>query len=278
MNSTILVFTVLGCVHLADAAAAPDTKEIVKRAIGRELENHRNLANYTWQTRSVTAIKGSDTKSKTYENFNIDGTSYRKLIERDNQPLPEADARDEQAKMDREIRKRRAESPSQRARRVAEQQKEREEGIRFRNDVLQAFDFALEGEENIGNFKAWRIRADQRAAFKPSSRDGRHLNKVKGRIWVDQGSGEWLKFEMETTDKITWGAFIASVAPGSRIVAQQMRVNDELWHPQWIKVVANARALWKHWDATIDVAYQNFRKFQTDSKLIAATPLPSRVP
>lgn len=252
-------------------AAAPDTREIVKRAIGRELENHRNLANYTWQTRSVTAVKGSDTKSKTFENFNIDGTSYKKLIEKDGKPLSASEARDEQSKMDREIQKRKSESASQRAKRLATENKEREEGIRFRNEVMQAFAFTLEGEEPIGNYKAWRIRADQRPGFKPSSRDGKHLNKVKGRIWVDQASGEWLKFEMETTDKITWGAFIASVAPGSKIVAQQMRVNDELWHPQWIKVIANARALWKRWDATIDVAYQNFRKFQAESKLIAAS-------
>jgi hypothetical protein len=272
-TKTILSFTLLTVCSMPAAlyGAGHDAKEIVKRAIGRELENHRNLANYTWQTRNVTAVKGSDTKSKTYENFNIDGTSYRKLIEKDGKPLSAAEAQDEQAKMDREIQKRKNESPSQRARRQATEEKEREEGVRFRNEVLQAFDFTMEGDETIGQYKTWRIRADQHPGFKPSSRDGKHLAKVKGKIWVDQASGEWLKFEMETTDKITWGAFIASVAPGSRIVAQQMRVNDELWHPQWIKIAANARALWKHWDATIDVAYQNFRKFQTDSKLIAAS-------
>lgn len=274
MTTTTILSITFFAVSTTSAAlygAPADAREIVKRAIGRELENHRNLANYTWQTRSVTAVKGSDTKSKTYENFNIDGTSYRKLIEKDGKPLSASEAQDEQAKMDREIQKRKSESPSQRAKRQATEQKEREEGVRFRNEVLQAFNFTMEGDETIGPYKAWRIRADQNPGFKPSSRDGKHLAKVKGKIWVDQASGEWLKFEMETTDKITWGAFIASVAPGSRIVAQQMRVNEELWHPQWIKIAANARALWKHWDATIDVAYQNFRKFQTDSKLIAAS-------
>ncbi|BDC51927.1 hypothetical protein F183_A42420 [Bryobacterales bacterium F-183] len=271
MNCTILCLTLTASLY---AAAAPDTKEIVKRAIGREVENHRNLANYTWQTRSVTAVKGSSAKSKTYENFNIDGTSYRKLVEKDGKPLSAAEAREEQEKMDREIAKRRAESPSQRNKRINDERKEREEGERFRKEVLEAFNFTLEGEESIGGFTTWRIRADQRAGFKPASREGKFLSKVQGKIWVDQKSGEWLKFEMETTDKLTWGAFIASIAPGSRIVAQQMRVNDELWHPQWIKVTANARALWKRWDATIDVAYQNFRKFQAESKLIAEAPLP----
>jgi hypothetical protein len=47
-----------------------------------------------------------------------------------------------------------------------------------------------------------------------------------------------------------------------------MRVNEELWHPEWVRVRINARALWKKINADAETSYRNFRKFQVESRIL----------
>ena len=260
---------------LAAAAAPPDARDIVKIAIDREIHNQRQLANYTWQEESVVRVDGH-VKKKVKEHFSIDGSNYSKLAEKDGRPLPDAEARKEQAKMDKEIARRKNESPSQRDKRLAAERKEVAEGIKFREDVLRAFDFKIEGEDVVNGFKAWRIAGTRRVDFKPKSRDGKMLAKLRGHLWVHQESNEWLKFDVETLEKLTFGAFLATVAPGAHISSQQMRVNESLWHPEWMRVTLQGRALWKKIDFDIEDRFRNFRKFQTESRIVetASEPTP----
>lgn len=261
--------------------ATPKVEDLVRKAISREVGNQRKLANYTWQQRSVVRSLSNSadlkkTETKVTEHFNIDGSSYRKVIERDGKPLSGDAARKEQERMDKEIAKRRSESPGQRQKRVEEERKEQEEAIRFREEVMSAFDFQIEGVEKVNAFTAWRIAGAPRPDFKPKSRDGKMLSKIRGRIWVDQASGDWLKFEVETLDKLTFGGFLASIAPGATISAQQMRVNEELWHPEWVRLRLNARALWKKINADAETSYSNFRKFQVESRIVDAVEAESK--
>jgi hypothetical protein len=205
---------------------------------------------------------------RVWDVFNVDGTSYRKLLQKDGKPLSENEARKEQAKMDKEIARRKNESESQRRKRIEAERKELEEGIKFREELMKAFAFRIEGEDKVNGFAAWRIAGDPRPDFVPKSREGRFLNKVKGRIWIEKQTNEWLKFDVLTLDKISFGGFIATVQPGAAMTAQQMRVNDELWHPEWFRLKLNARALWKKMNGEVEQTFSNFRKFQTESRIL----------
>lgn len=251
------------------AAAAPDVHAIVREALDREIHHQRKLDDYTWQEEQVINLPKKDrVRSKVWDYFQIDGSSYRKLVSKDGKPLPPREAAREQRKMDDEMARRRGESPSQREKRHKAEAKEKAENIRFREEVLRAFDFRLEGEDSIAGEPAWRIAGTPKPGFKPSSRDGRFLAKVRGHLWVGKQTREWLKFDIETLDKLTFGAFLASVAPGARISSEQMRVNDELWHPRWLRVTAQGRAVLVRFNAEIEVAYRNFRRFSTESRIL----------
>jgi hypothetical protein len=268
-----LLLTLTGVLILGADAGDPKVDDIVRNAISREIGHQRKLANYTWQQKSVVHSLSNSaelrkTETRVTEHFNIDGTSYRKLIERDGKPLSGDEARKEQERMDKEIARRKNESPSERQKRVDRERKEREEEIRFREEVMRAFTFRIEGEEKVNTFTAWRIAGEPRRDFQAKSRDGKMLSKIRGRIWVDKTTGDWLKFDVETLDKITFGGFLASVAPGATITAQQMRVNDELWHPERVRVRINARALWKKIHADAETSFRNFRKFQVESRIV----------
>lgn len=253
---------------------AQDAAQIVRKSMDREIGNQRKLANYTWETTTVThemekSGKTKKTETEVHEHLNIDGTSYRRLVEENGKPLSEEKAKKEKERMDKEIAKRRNESESARRSRLNKEQKEREEAIKFREEVMDAFVFKLEGEETVNGFRCWRVSGEPRPGFKSRTRQGSWLPKMHGKLWIEKQSYEWLRMEVETIDKIRLLGVVASLNPGTIIQVQQMRVNDELWHPQWAKFKASARALWMSYRGDGETQWRNFRKFQTDSNIVA---------
>ncbi len=61
------------------------------------------------------------------------------------------------------------------------------------------------------------------------------------------------------------------IAPGSSLHFEQTRVNDEIWLPSRMLVRFQARlALIKVLRGEYDIRYSNYRKFQSDSKIVEA--------
>jgi hypothetical protein len=119
--------------------------------------------------------------------------------------------------------------------------------------------------------ECWKIQAEPRPGFTAQSRQGKMmLGKVHGSMWVTKSASDLMKVDAETTDKITFGGFLASLSPGARIRLDMMRINDELWHPETIRVGIQARALLKHYNVEEEMAFRNFHKFKAESKLVAA--------
>jgi len=60
----------------------------------------------------------------------------------------------------------------------------------------------------------------------------------------------------------------------SKIFFEKVRVNDEVWMPNQIKLNLDARlALFKHIQGDVDVKFENFRKFQSDSRILSTAEL-----
>lgn len=264
----------LGVVLAATAAAllAQDPREIVRRAVTQDRPYFDRARDYNYQ-RSVQVQqfdkrgKVTQTETATYDVGVYYGRSYERLIARDGQPLsPKDDAR-EQAKMDRELAKRKrqadAEQKAGREERKAERQAFRE--------IPEAFNFSILGEETRFARKMWVIQATPRPGYKPVNDQARLLPKMQGKMWVDQADYQLARVEAETIDTFSVGAFLVRVGRGSRIVLEQSRVNDEVWLPLAISIKGDARlALIKSFRAQIDIAYRNYKKFQTESKFTVA--------
>jgi len=267
--------TLLALSLSAWAANPPDVNAVVRKALSSEIARQQKLANYTWEETTIEKTfdqkgKSLGSHTKTFENLILDGSEYRRLVQEDGKPLSADRARKEQEKMDREIAKRKAESESQRRHRVEEQAKKRQEAVRFREEVLSAFNFSLAGEESIKGVDSWKVQAEPKRGFVGQSRQGKMvLGKIHGSMWISKSDSDLLKIDAETIDKITFGGFLASLSAGSHIGLEMMRVNSELWHPETISIGINARALWKRVNVEVEVAFRNFRKFKTESKLIA---------
>jgi hypothetical protein len=261
---------------LLPAAGAQDVLEIVRHSVDRDATNFERFRNYTFQetteeTRydkrgSVTSIK-----LETVEVLMLAGRPYTRLIGRDGGLLSEKEQRKEQEKLDKELAKRLKNPQKQ----LEEFEEERAEERRFFQEIPDAFDFTLLGEESVDGLPVWKIRAEPKPGYKARERRAKVFQKVRGTIWIDQAEYQWVKADVEVIDTISWGLFLVRIPPGATISFSQTRVNDEVWLPKEARVRADARlGLLKTFRMGLEVAYSKYRKFQSESQVIGVEELP----
>lgn len=261
------------------AAQNPDIDSIVKRSLDREMRNVRALDDYTYEISEKTITydrsgKPRKTEAQVEEILQIDGTRYRKLVAENGKPLNAERARKEQAKLDKELTRRKNESDGARQKRIRDEQKQRQEMRQVREDVAKAFTFTYVGAETIGGAPCWRVHAEPKAGVTLKTDMGRRvLPKMRGDIWIAQGTYEWLRVEADTLETIRFGGFLASLAKGSTFRMEQALVAPNLWHPRRMEARINARALVMNFNVGQEIEFRNFRKFSAESKLLAADEL-----
>jgi hypothetical protein len=263
-------------VGIAAAAGQGGPREIVLQSIAANEKNFRLARNYTFVERTERrSIDGAgnvkEKQSKTWDITLLEGSPYRRLLERDDKPLSEKEARKEQEKLDKSIAERRKETEAQRAKRVSEYERARDRERNLVREVADAFDFHIAGEERVDSRDVWMMEAMPRAQYQPRSRMAKALPHFKGKLWIDKASHEWVKVEAEAIDTVSFGFFLVRVERGAHMVFEQTRVNDEVWLPRRMVAQASARiGLIKKYREQVEVTYKNYRKFQTDARLVPA--------
>jgi hypothetical protein len=110
------------------------------------------------------------------------------------------------------------------------------------------------------------IDAEPLPNYKPRLKDAKILKSLRFRAWVDKAEQQWVKLNIEATDTISWGLFLARIHKGSTIQIEQTRVNDEVWLPKHASLTLDARiALLKNLDMVLDVTFRDYQKFRTDA-------------
>ena len=259
----------MAAVFLAQAYAQ-DATEIIRRSVEHDAYNFERFKNYTFLERVEERRYGRDGKLsskdvETYEFMVLGDRPYGKLVQRDDKPLPEKEARKEQEKADRESSKRQHESASDKAR----EDKDRAEQRQYLREVPDAFNLTLQGTEQIAGRPVWIIAAQPKPGYKPKLKRAELLTKLRGKIWVDQADYQWVKAEVEVISPISFGFGLIRLAPGSILNFDQVRVSDEVWLPAHISVRADARlAYLRKLREELDVTYRDYQKFQADSHVV----------
>jgi hypothetical protein len=208
------------------------------------------------------------TETKTYDVMEIYGEQVQKLTAKDDKALSEKDAKKEDDKIQKLIDKRKDESQDDRKKRIAKEEKDREENRQFVREVADAYNFKFVGLETIEGRENYVIDGEPKPGYEPHLKQAKILPKFRFRGWIDKDETEWKKLDIECIDTVSYGWFIARLHKGSRIVLVQTRVNDEVWLPQHVNVKIDARvALLKEFNLDLDVAYHDYKKFRTDTKI-----------
>jgi hypothetical protein len=269
----------LSWVLSVSAAWAVDPQAIVRKSVERDQANWERARDYVYVTRSVIRERDSDgkitkTEQEGREYLMLYGEPYRRVIEKDGRPLAAAEAAKEQAKLDKVAEKRRKETPEERARRIENWRKDRLKEREIALEIPAAYHFTLLREETVNGRPAWVLDATPRPDYKPKNWRAGMLKKFKGRMWIDQQDYQWVRMEGEVIDTVSFGLFLARLAKGSTIFFEQARVNDEVWAPKLIRFSIDARlALLKRILGDQEITFSDFRKFQAESRIVAASEL-----
>jgi hypothetical protein len=182
----------------------------------------------------------------------VNGIHFEQLMER-NGKLPSAA---EQKKSDKDLERLKHETPAEEAARLLKTQENRS----FLQDLLEAFDFQLIGEEIVGGRPAYMLQAKPHPGYRPHGKYGKLFAKVEGKLWVDKQDFGWVKVDGHVTQPFSMGLFLARVLRGSHLTMEQTRFGDAIWMPTRIEVRASARILFvKSYDINRILTYSDYR-------------------
>jgi hypothetical protein len=272
--SAALVVSAFASAGLA-LGAQGDARDIVKRSVELDQSNWERMKDYTWIARQTDRLLDSSGQVKSqkieeWETVVIYGEPHRRMLQRNGKELSAEEQRKEQEKLDQAVAKREHETPQQRGRREADFEHERAKDREFLREVPDLFDFKLLGSEAIDGHDVWVISATPKPGARPKHGDAKPLLKIQAKVWIDKSEYQWVRLEAETTATISFGLFIARLAPGAKLIFEQERVNDQVWLPKREVVQGAARlGLLKKLAGEEEITWNNYRKFQVDSKILA---------
>ena len=259
----------------ASPALGQTARDIVTRSVELDQSNWQRMKDYTWTARQTDRLldsKGQVKSQKTeeWETVVVYGEPHHRMLERNGRPLSAEDQRKEQEKLDQAVAKRERETAQERVRRTADFEKQRAKDREFLREIPDLFDFKLLGEEKIDGHDVWVISATPKPGAQPKHGDAKALLKVQAKVWIDKAEYQWVRLEAETTATISFGLFIARLNPGAKLVFEQTRVNDEVWLPKREIISGAGRVgLVKKLAGEEETTWNNYRKFQVDSKVVA---------
>lgn len=247
---------------------------LMRQAADKDLHNQKHLRDYTYMQREVVHQLDSDGRTKstethTYETMILYDEPVQKQVAKDDKPLPEKDARKEDEKIQKTIDKLKQESEEDHRKRVEKADREREESRQFVREIPDAYNFHWVGVENFNGRETYVIDADPRSEYEPRIKNAKFLPKFRFRAWIDKAEAQWVKLDIQCIDTASVGLFVVRVHKGSNIQIELMRVNDEIWLPKHVALKLDARvALFKGLNFTQDLAFSDYKKFQTNIKIL----------
>jgi hypothetical protein len=248
-------------------------RNLVRQSAEKDIENDRAQRNYTYIQREEEQKLNGDgrvqtTETRTFEIMVLFEEPVRKLIAKDDKPLPAKDAAKEEEKIQKIIDERKQEDEGKRRKRLEKQAKDADEARQFVNEIADAYDFRQIGMEPLNGREAYVIDGEPRPGYEPKRKEAKFLPKFRFRAWIDKASSQWVKLDIQCIDTVSVGLFLVRIHKGSNIQIEQTQVNDEVWLPKHVFLKLDARiALFKGINMQEDVTYRDYRKFHTETKI-----------
>jgi hypothetical protein len=257
---------------------AADPREIVRKAVELNTRDTQLTNDYNYLQREETREldrggKPRVRKDETWDVIPLEGSPYKRLVSRDGRPLSSAEQELEDQKLRAAAEERRHETPEQRAHRLEEWRHRQDRQRQPLRELPDAFNFTLLPDEDLDGRPVYVIEALPKPGYKPKSTYTAFFPKVKVRAWIDKADLEAKRIEIEATDTISFGGFLLRLEKGSRILIEQARMDDQLWVPRRVSVLAEARVmLLKSMNREMEYNFSDYKKFQVDSRVVYLSP------
>lgn len=223
---------------LWSATAPPDANSIIQHSMVVLRADWKAAPEYNYYERDV-----ENHGTKTYEVMMIRGSPYQRLVAVNDVGLPERENKAEQEKLDHVIAQRSRESKKETEKRIAEYQRDRHRDHRMIEELAKAFIFKLSGETVQNSRHLYILEATARPGYRPSDKETEVLTGMRGTLWIDKATFQWVKAEAEVVHPVSIEGFLATVEPGTRFELDKGPVPGGVWLPTQFIVQSKAEIL-----------------------------------
>jgi len=237
----------------------PDARAIIQRSVQANETDWKAAPSYNYLERDLQPDGGT----KTYQVMMVDGSPYQELVAVNGQPLSSDQQEDEKKKLEQITEQRRGESQAARNGRIAKYEKERKRDHALMEELAKAFDFAVTGEQSLNGFDVYVLQATPRAGYQPPTMETQVLTGMKGKLWIDKKSYQWVKIEAQVIHPVHIIGFLARVDPGTRFELEKTPVGENVWLAKHFSMKSHAKILsvFAH-NSSADETYWDYRKLR----------------
>src|SRR5260370_654936 len=194
---------------------------------------------------------------------------YRIQVGRDGKPVDAAAYRAELEKLERALSWAAEEGRAQREayEKVAKKQKERSDLI---DATRTAFLFTFVAHEPRGDRMLSKYRMVPNPAYKATSRSTAIFSKVRGYLWIDEDAAQLARAELEVTEDISLGGFLAKVYKGSHLMQERYEMAPGLWFATYSQYDFDGRRLFMSFGVHERTTYSQYRRIGPPKEALQA--------
>jgi hypothetical protein len=238
LRLTVSAAAIVGASAAFAASGQPSPEEIIRQSMIASARDWAASPHYDYFDRTQTS-DGVRTSAVTM----ILGTPYERLVSIDDRPLSAADASKEEKRLAREVAKRTAESPSQRADRVAEYHKTREQAHQIIEEMPRAFEYRVASTKHTRGRTVYVLHAKPRAGYDAPNAASKVLTGMEGEFWIDTATYQWVHASARVLTPVSIAGFLVKVQPGTRFELDQMPIEDDVWLPSHYEIRSRSSIL-----------------------------------
>jgi hypothetical protein len=150
---------------------------------------------------------------------------------------------------------------------IAKKQKDRAELI---DATRTAFLFTFVARELRADRLLTKYRMEPNPAYKATSRSTSLFAKVRGYVWIDEPAAELARVEVEVTDDISFGGFLAKVYKGSHLMQERYELVPGLWLPSYAQYDFDGRRFFVSFAVHERTFYSQYRRIGPPKEALAA--------
>jgi hypothetical protein len=261
----------------ADVKPLPDLVQLLNKVRDNQTALERLRKDYicvVTQTSIETDDKGSEKKREIeqFEMFYADGKPVMRQISKGGKPFTDDEKQKEEKKVEKRVKK------------IKEADKKKQDDSDDENSVtlgtfLKVSKLANPRRANYREHEVLVVDFHPNHEANPQTRAEKIAHKISGSVWIDESALQAAKLEARLDEGIkVAGGLLASIKPGTAMVFEQQRINDEVWLPAAAEINYNARIIFSGKRGRILQQYADYRKFHVSSEIKGFSELPAEQP
>jgi hypothetical protein len=246
-----------------------EQRALLERVIANQKKN--DLAQSTYERLERLEIhKGTSTPEVKTTRAIPAGTGIDRIpVGPDGKPVDAAAYRAELEKLERALAWAADDGRAQRDAydKVAKKQKERSDLI---DATRTAFLYTFMAHEPRGDRMLSKYRMVPNPAYKPTSRSTAVFSKVRGYLWIDDDAAQLARAELEVTDDISIGGFLAKIYKGSHLIQDRYEMAPGLWFATYSQYDFDGRRLFVSFAVHERTTYSQYRRIGPPKEALQA--------